>query len=133
MDNLAEKVQEIIMECLFKPEELQDGKAPENAIIVEGLLVKFGFHPERIAANKDNIKVLLDMMHDNFFESLGGGWTFLNLCIDKDQKQWGGHKDCESLLVLGIAIGRVRIVPHEMWKILPGGLPYVVFKDRNKP
>ena len=40
----------------------------------------------------------------------------------------------EELFCLGIAIGRVEcLIPREMWKILPGGVPYYVICQDDQP
>ena len=61
----------------------------------------------------------------------GGGWSFLNMCVDKDGNQWTGfHEIVDKLLMLGIAIGKMSfLLPKQMWSILPGGMPYVVVND----
>jgi len=62
--------------------------------------------------------------------SRGGGWSFLNLCSTKDEKQWTGlHERMEQLICLGMAIGKVSYCcPREMWPSLLGGMPYVRIK-----
>ena len=46
MVNIAGKLDKIFSECLFVDDEVIDGKAPEGAVIVDGLRGKYGFHPE---------------------------------------------------------------------------------------
>jgi hypothetical protein len=59
-----------------------------------------------------------------------GGATFLNACVDKNGTQWGEHRNIDQLLCLGIAIGKVSFpMPKEMWSMLPGGMPFVQYKD----
>ena len=58
---------------------------------------------------------------------LGGGWSFLQACVDKNGNHWGEHSNMEELFCLGIAIGKVEsLLPRDMWKVLPGGVPYYV-------
>ena len=121
----AEKVSEIFEDCLFKNEEIIDGKPIIEPIKVEGIINNFGFYPDRLKNHTVKIVELLNELPDNFKEWTGSGWTFLNACNDKEGSQWGEHCNIEQLVVLGIGIGKVKYcIPKEMWGILPGGMPY---------
>lgn len=118
----ATKVNEIFNDCLFK-----DGESREGALCAEGVVHNFGFHPERIQSHKQEITELLDELPENFFENSGGGWSFLQACVDKHNNQWGEHLHMEQLFCLGIALGLVKeLLPKEMRSVLPGGVPYYV-------
>lgn len=119
----SEKVNEVFLDCLFLEEELK-----ENAIEVKGIVHKFSFHPERIKLHKETITALLMELPETFQKNVGAGWSFLNACNTKDQKQWTDlHQDMEALFVLGIAIDKVEyVLPRHLWKALPGGMPYLV-------
>jgi len=113
--------------CLFQQEEVANGKPkPEHeAIFVEGVTMKVGFHKERVNKRKEKIIGFLKELPEEF--SKGGGWSFLNLCNDKDGKQWTGmHEVMQELVCLGIAIGKMKYtMPKDTWAALPGGMPYV--------
>lgn len=98
---------------------------------VEGITVSVGFHPGRLEANKDKIKALFDELPETFKQTKGGGWTFLNMCVDKNGNEWTDSLPVmEQLLLLGLAIDYVDfLVPRRMWLLLPEGMPYVVIKD----
>jgi len=118
-------VSDIIKALLFKADELVNGNAPEGAIKVEGLVNNFTFHPERIAQAKPQIDALLAELPDNFHRGKGGGWTFLNACLDRNGKQWTGlHQAMEQLVCLGIAAGSASWMMRDMADVLPGGVPY---------
>ena len=117
----SENVERIFLDCLFKDEEYKS-----KAVIVEGIITNFGFHPERLETHKDDIHTMLKELPNEFQQKGGGGWTFLNACNDKNGDQWTDfHKSMEQLMCLGIAIGKCKIqLPKEIWSALPGGMPY---------
>jgi len=128
----AEEVEKILVDCLYKPEELLDDKVPVNAVIVEGIMSKFAFNPEQLEKYKNRIIELLSELPVQFRQDSGGGWSFLNACNTKDGKQWTGlHLRMEQLFMLGMAIGKAKfLMPREMWKMFPGSMPYIVIKIR---
>jgi hypothetical protein len=116
----ADNVFEVFKDCLF-----QDGEDTSTAVIVEGIMSKFGFHPERLQKNEGKIRAMLECLPDEFQSGKGGGMSFLNACMTKDGEQWGEHPSMEQLLVLGLATKQVAmLMPRDMWNILPGGMPY---------
>ena len=119
----AENVNSIFMDCLFK-----EGEPTENLVKAEGVISTFGFHPGRIKKHTKEIYDMLKQLHKEFQKDSGGGMSFLNACNDKDGNQWTGlHQDMEQLVVLGIAINKVRYcLPRELWSSLPGSMPYFV-------
>ena len=127
MELTSEKVEEIFLDCLFKEHEIIEGKPSLEPVEVKGVVNNFGFHPKRLAIHKDQITELLQELPPEFFQDSGGGWTFLNACVDKHGNQWGEHQNIEQLFCLGIGLGMVKYqLPREMWAVLPGGMPYVV-------
>ena len=145
MEDKAERVTAILMDSLFKEDELvlvvAEGKQvrmprPElRVVVVEGVLFRVGLHKTRLESNREKVKQILnDMPLDFFVEELSGkgGWSFLNLCTDKHGVQWGEHRNVDELICLGLALNMVRYcLPREMWQTLPGGLPYVVIDTRQ--
>mgnify|MGYP001566155891 FL=1 len=118
-----ERVDAIFMDCLFR-----EGEDTSKYVKAEGIVRNVGFHPERLENHKAEIVALLDELPEQFKESSGGGWSFLNACMDKHGNQWTGlHRTMEQLFQLGIGIGKVKgLMPREMWGALPGGMPYYV-------
>lgn len=117
------RVEKIFLDCLFK-----DGEDTSKHIAVRGITLNVGFHPERLESYKSAIEKMLTELPNEFQQSGGGGWSFLNACSDKDGNQWTGlHQAMEQLVVLGIGIGKVKFqLPREMWKAFPGGMSYFV-------
>lgn len=124
----AEAVEAAFLSCLFAPEEIVEGKAPEGAVIVEGITNKFGFHPQRLEAIRETVTRWLRALPTEFLQSGGGGWSFLNACNQVDGRQWADfHRHMEQLFCLGLGLGLVKSqIPRDMWDVLPGGMPYYV-------
>lgn len=126
MELTPKNVEDLFLECLWGEEE-----NTEDALMVEGVMMKAGFRPEKIEANKENIIALLDQCHPNFKTSTGAqGWSFLQFSLNKDDKLWTGeHRIADLLICLGLAIDKVEFnLPKEFWKVLPGGVPYLQVK-----
>ena len=127
------KVSEIFKNCLFKDKEIIDGKPIVTPLVGKGVINDFGFHPERLTSYKAEILNMLKQLPDSFMKSKGGGMSFLNACMTKDDIQWGEHRNIEQLFALGEALKIVSYpMPKDMWHILPGGMPYVTFIDSEK-
>jgi hypothetical protein len=115
-------------DCLYTEKELK-GKhePPPEAVVVEGVVNTFGLHPERLEAHRDEIVEMVGELPTEFLD-IGGGWSFLNLPIRKDDSQWGEQSDAEALFVLAAGLGLAEVqLPRSMWHSLPGGVPYVIF------
>jgi hypothetical protein len=125
MQLTADNVKQVTMDCMFN-----EGEDTSNAVKAEGVRLQLGFDPERLAAHRQDIVDLLGQLPDQFKKSKGGGWSFLNACETKDGVQWGEHIHVDSLLTLGIAIGKAKIqLPRQMWASFPGGMPYFTVED----
>lgn len=123
MELNAKTVNDTFLECLLK-----EGESTENSKIGEGVMIKAKFNPERLKKNESLIEEMLAELPNEFQKSGGGGWSFLNMCEDKNGNQWADlHQTMDELLALGIAIGKISfLMPREMWNVLPGGMPYLV-------
>ncbi|MGV6875870.1 hypothetical protein ACUSIJ_24695 [Pseudochelatococcus sp. B33] len=81
-----------------------------------------------VAGREADIEAMLAQLPDEFQAAGGGGWSFLNACMDRGGGQWTGmHPTMDKLFMLGIAAGKARfLLPRDLWSALPGGMPYVV-------
>lgn len=125
----ADNSHEIFIKCLFKNEEPKD-----NPVIVDGITMKVGFHPQRVKENENKIIEMLAQLPEEFQQSGGEGMSFLNACNDKNGRQWADmHRTMEELVCLGIAIGKVKfLMPRDLWSVLPGGMPYFVVLNNEQ-
>ena len=126
----AEKIHAVVVDCLYQPEEVSGKNVPEGAVLADGIMHSFAFHPERLESHREEVRAWLMALPHQFRKSEGGGWSFLNACVDEDGEQWGEHLNMDELFSLGQALGLVKCcLPRAMWSALPGGMPYYVVED----
>ena len=120
MQLTAENVERVFKDCLA---EQREGAQP-----IRGVVLKVGFNPSKVSENRDNILSMLSLLPEPFFAGIGGGWSFLNLCVDRDGRHWTDfHQTCDMLVCLGLAIGAAEfcLKQRELWQCFPGGMPYI--------
>jgi hypothetical protein len=121
----ADRVTSMIGQCLFQPEEIQDGVPIMEPVVVEGIRATLSFHPDRLKEAEPAIVEMLQQLPETFKV----GDSFLNLCCDRFGNHWGEHQHMEALVMLGIASQKMRYCfSREYWDALPGGMPYVVLE-----
>lgn len=126
MELSCKNIDLIMADVLYREDEVPDGVPPADAIVAESLMNKFAFNPIRLESHRQDVKDMLSELPDAFFEGKGGGWSFLNLPFTKDDRQWGEQYNADALLALGVGLGIMWAqMPREMWKIFPGGVPYI--------
>lgn len=110
----AQNVERLFAECYSEDVE------PTLGVVGSAGLVTTGRESE--------IAELLAQLPVEFQRSGGGGWSFLNGCMDRAGGQWTGmHPTVDRLVMLGLAAGLVKfLLPRELWEALPGGVPYFV-------
>lgn len=115
----ARRVHEVFNDCLYS--KTSDRSIPPKT--GDGIMMETAFGQDRLADNAVAIDYLLDELPEVFKE----GMSFLQMCFDKRGRQWGEHQNCDELLMLGLARGRLSyLLPRTMWKALPGGMPYII-------
>lgn len=128
----AANVTKTFASCLASKNDIAGDMTSDGTIMVTGALPNLSavFKKESLKKHEADIVSMLDSLPQEFKESCGGGWSFLNACIDKDGNQWGEQSTVNQLLMLGLATGKARYtLPREMWSMLPGGVPYFVVDD----
>lgn len=125
MNLTAENLDAVMMACLYRPEEIVDRKAPADAVKAASVVATFYFHPERLEARRADVVSMLRQLPKPFRKDEGGGWSFLNACVDRHGEQWGEHAHIDALFALAIALG-LGTFPLErgLWVTLPGGMPF---------
>jgi len=125
----AQRVEEIFVSCLFEDGKKKIRGKHGNYVRAEGIMRrKVYFSSDRIEQNRREIEEMILELSPDFMKSKGGGMSFLRADHDKNGVQWTGfHLRVEELFLLGLAIGKVKLLmPREMWHVLPGGMPYYV-------
>ena len=124
----AENVEAIFYECLCD-ENTKSATQP-----YKGVRNTASFDLAALRKRHGDIEDLLDELPEGFHEGKGGGWSFLNACMDREGNQWGEHRHMEMLFLLGLAVGRVREPEPfaSMREHLPGGMPYYVINRRTE-
>lgn len=122
-------VSRIFLDCLIKENEFDvKTKKPSSPFYtVEGIVAFYMLSKDRVSSHRQEIIDALSELPKEFMKKNGGGWTFLNMCVDKNGRQWSGlHRVMEQLVVLGVAINKVTYcLPRQVWNKLPGGVPYI--------
>lgn len=126
MELTPENVKAVFKDCLFRNKK--EVKFPK---MVEGIYTTASLHLGRLEEHYPDIIALCNQLPDAFKKSAGGGWSFLNLCMNSEGSQWTGDQaDMEQLMILGLAIGKIELLaPRSMWIAFPGGMPYLVVND----
>lgn len=126
MELTSENEKAVFKDCLLRNKK--EVKFPK---IIEGIHTTAALHPGILEEHRPDIVALCNQLPDTFKKSAGGGWSFLNLCMNSQGKQWtGDHADMEQLMILGLAIGKIELLaPRSMWITFPGGMPYLVVND----
>lgn len=114
MNLTAQNVERLFAECFRETGEPTEGVMGKAALDTAG--------------RESDIAAMLAQLPTEFQRTGGGGWSFLNACMDKDGGQWTGmHPTMDKLFMLGIAAGKAQwLMPREMWPMFPGGMPYVI-------
>jgi len=133
-----QEVEKAFLDCLYKEEEIKNidrDLVLKDAITVEGITHKIGFHPDRLEEKRNMVTEWLNALPHQFHKNSGGGWSFLNACNQENGVQWTGlHQRMEQLFCLGIGLNLVKSqLPREMWEALPGGMPYYAIDTEIQP
>lgn len=122
------KVTELYNKCLVADEEVTDDVPSVDFIIGEGIAEIGLFSSERLNKYKNEIIALTDELPN--FEQ---GMSFMDMCVDKDGRQWADlHSTMDLLVQLGIASGVMSYqFPRSEWQSLPGGMPIIVRNREN--
>lgn len=119
-------VSEVYRNCCYRPEELELGKVPKDAIKVEGIEGFFFFHPERLKKNEKKISDMLLQLPEEFREGESYFW-FSYKSKDWDAAWTNKSEMAEELLALGLAIGMARFaIPKQWWWVVGRDSPMII-------
>lgn len=119
----TKNVSGIFHDCLFR-----DGEDHSNMVVAKGIVINVGFHPERLQSHKEEIIALCNKL---YIRSAKGRQrytaSFMNMCMKEDGDIWTGvQQTMQELLLLGIAVGKMRILQtRDEWASMPGGVPFI--------
>jgi hypothetical protein len=130
-DLIDERVRTIYKLCSFQ-EGLVDkaftyGNPDFDFTQIEGFRWKAQFNSANLASYISQIEAMLQELPDVFREEHGGG-LFSGMQYTNDGHRWTTSAlTTEKLLLLGMAIGRLRFVlPKHQWKFIKNGEPIIV-------
>lgn len=105
---------------------LKNALSPDG-VPIEGFIHTFCLVPAKI--DRAEVIKMLEQLQVEFFDNGGGGWSALNLCMTAQGDLWTGEQRVTELLYcLAAALDLASfLLPRDIWKVLPGGMPYVVF------
>jgi len=112
---------------------LAEDAPDEDSIIVKGIVFDAKFDRSKLEAKAELIGAMLLELPEQFRASGGGGWSFLQACDDRHGNQWTGlHQTMSMLFLMGEGLGLVtNVLPRDVWKALPGGMPYYRIEDAD--
>lgn len=121
----AMRIREILGKCFFS-------EVPEigtEAIKAKGINNTFILDPKKITEFESEIISMLDELNEDIREDKGGGISLICIPFDKHDHQWGEQINANELMVLGMAIGRIKYLFENrmIWSALPGSVPYYVY------
>lgn len=121
----VENVERVFKDCLLPKYSKNDAKV----IPVRTVTGTYGFDPEKLDKHSNDIKEMISQLSSNFDEC-NQGYTFLDLPFKGDgnyKRVWGEQRHGDLLMALGLASGWMKMTLEDpkVWKILPGGVPYV--------
>lgn len=127
----------ILEECIVKKSEMagktEDEMGKEATVVFDVIDQGWGFYPERLKENTDKIVALLNELPEDFQEKNGIGSSIMNIGVTRTGETWAELNEASTLVVLGMAIGRVSVcAPQAAWPLLPHGAPYIVVTEEEK-
>jgi|SRR5690606_34870302 len=125
----AARIVEAMAQSLYDDPAITE--PPDGSVIVRGIVHTFAMDPQKLEKQRETVtNVIKEVVSDAFFVGKGGGWSSLNLCLDRQGDQWCERPTMEALCVLSIGLGLAKwCLPRDLWPVLPGGMPYIQFNS----
>lgn len=133
MELTAKNVKSLAKDCMFARSEMPVLESKDEIVRwarvngTKGIVCNFLFKPSKIAERVADIQSMLEQLPDEF-RHVGGGWSFLNMCIRKDGVRWAEHETMDLLACLAKASGLGGYTMREVASVLPGGMPYFAWR-----
>lgn len=81
-----QNVEEVFKDCLANTTEYT----------LKGVCIEVAFNREKIAEHEQDIMQMLMQLPIQFHRPGGCGWSFLNMCIDRDGNQWTDYHQTQD-------------------------------------
>lgn len=125
-------VEGIFKDCLLPDDDNNDAKV----IVVHAVTGTYGFDPKKLDKHSNDIREMISQLSSNFDEC-HQGYTFMDLPFKWDgdsKRQWGEQRHGDLLMALGLASGWMKMILEDpkLWKVLPGGVPYVYHTEKRQ-
>ncbi len=122
-ERLSEKNVVLLFDkCILNNADFDSEGLTCNFAIGEGVTSKCAFSLERLNANREVIGTYIDQLCD-----IEQAPSFMKLYCDSEGNEWTDeHMVVDMLVQMGTASGMLSFLyPPEIWKMLPGGVPFV--------
>ena len=100
-------------------------------VVVQTAMQYLAFNKARLENHRAAVVDMIREIPNEFIDTVGGGWSLINLPLRKDGVQWGEQWNADLFfgIAKGLGLAGFCIDDREMWVNLPGGLPYIYFKE----
>ena len=128
----VENVEKVFKDCLLP----NDYKNDTKVIPVRTVTGTYGFDPVKLDKHSNDIKEMISQL-SSYFDECNQGYTFMDLPFKGDgncEQQWGEQHHGDLLMALGLASGWMKLTLEDpkLWKVLPGGVPYVYRTEKRQ-
>ena len=115
-------VANLYSKCLLTNSDFDIEGLTCNFSVGEGVTTRCAFSTERLNDNRESIACMIEQLH-----GIECAPSLMNLYYNNEGKQWTDEAMVVEMLVqMGTAANMISFLyPPEVWKLLPGGVPYV--------
>jgi hypothetical protein len=99
--------------------------------LIETAFQRLAVSRERLESKRAEITAMIGDLSEEFLLGAGGGMSMLNLPMTKNDEQWGEQWQADLFfgLAKGLGLADFCLKDRQAWAMMPGGMPYVWFKQ----